>query len=40
MTKKTGFTGYVHDFSANYYAITVDDIKYFHKHLVKKNSIV
>ena len=38
--KKTGFTGYVYDFSAAYDAITVDDIKDIHKYLMKKNNIV
>ena len=35
--KKTGFTGYNYDFSADYNAIEVDDI---HKYLMKKNEIV
>ena len=34
--KKTGFTGYVCDFSVDYYAIGVDDIKDIHKYLMKK----
>ena len=38
--KKTGFTGYVYDFSADYDFIDVDDIKYIHKYLMKKNDIV
>ena len=38
--KKTGFTGYVNDFSAGYDVITVDDIKDIHKYLMKKNNIV
>ena len=38
--KKTGFTGYVYDFSADYDAITVDDIKDIHKYLMKKNDVV
>ena len=38
--KKTGFTGYVYDFSADYSAIAIDDIKDIHKYLMKKNSIV
>ena len=38
--KKTGFTGYVYDFSVDYVAITVDDIKNIHKYLMKKNNIV
>ena len=37
--KKTGFTGYVYDFSADYNAVTLDDIKYIHKYLMKKNDI-
>ena len=39
-TKKTGFTGYVYDFSADYNAFTLDDIKDIHKYLMKKNDIV
>ena len=38
--KKTGFTGYVYDFSVDYYAIAVDDIKDIHKYLMNKNNIV
>ena len=38
--KKTGFTGYVYDFSADYNAVTLDDIKDIHKYLMKKNDIV
>ena len=38
--KKTGFTGYVYDFSVDYNAITVDDIKDIHKYLMEKNAIV
>ena len=38
--KKTVFTGYVYDFSADYDAIAVDNILDFHKHLMKKNNIV
>ena len=38
--KKTGFNGYVHDFSADYDATDVDDIKDIHKYLMKKNDIV
>ena len=34
--KKTGLTGYVYDFSADYNAVTVDDIKDIHNYLVKK----
>ena len=38
--KKTGFTGYVYDFSADYSTVTVDDIKDIHNYLMKKNDIV
>ena len=38
--KKTGLTGYVYDFSADYNAIAVDDIKDIHKYLMEKNGIV
>ena len=38
--KMTGFTGYVYDFSLDYYAIGVDDIKDIHKYLMNKNYIV
>ena len=38
--KKTGFTGYVYDFSVNYGAIAVNDIKNIHKYLMKKNDRV
>ena len=36
----TGLNGYVYDFSVDYDAIAVDDIKDFHKYLMKKNNIV
>ena len=38
--KKTGFTGYVYDFSVDYTPIAVDDIKDIHKYLMEKNNIV
>ena len=38
--KRTGFTGYVYDFSVDYEATDVVDIKYIHKYLMKENSIV
>ena len=38
--KKTGFNGYVHDFSVDYDAIDVGDIKDIHKYLKKKNNII
>ena len=34
--KKTRFTGYVYDFSADYNIVTVDDIKDIHRYLMKK----
>ena len=38
--RRTGFTGYVYDFSADYDAVAVDDIKDIHKCLMKNNNIV
>ena len=38
--KKTGFNGYVYDFSVDYDAIAVDDILDIHKYLMKKNDIL
>ena len=38
--KKTGLTAYVYDFSADYNAIEVDDIKDIHNYLMKINNIV
>ena len=38
--KKTGLNGYVYDFSVDYDATDVDDIKDIHKYLMKKNNIV
>ena len=38
--KKTGFNGYIFDFSINYNSIDVEEIKYIHKYLMKKNRIV
>ena len=38
--KKNGLTGYVYDFSADYNAIAVDDIKDIHNYLVKKNNMI
>ena len=40
MKKKQGLLVYVYDFSADYNAITVDDIKNIHKYLMKKNDII
>ena len=38
--KKTGFAGYVYDFSADYNAIAVDNIKDIHNYLMKKNNMI
>ena len=38
--KKTGFTGYVYDFSIDYDPTTVDNIKDIHKYLMEENNIV
>ena len=38
--KKTGFNGYVYDFSVHYDSTDVDDTKDIHKYLMKKNDIV
>ena len=38
--KRTRFTGYVYDFSVDYHAIAVDNIKDIHKYLMEKNNIV
>ena len=36
--KKTGFNGYVYDFSVDYHATDIDDIKDIHKYLMKRNN--
>ena len=38
--KRTGLSGYVYDFSVDYDAIDVSDIKNIHKYLMEKNDIV
>ena len=38
--KDTGLNGYVYDFSVDYDATNVDDIKDIHKYLMKKKNIV
>ena len=38
--KKTGFNGYIYDFSTDYNAIAVSDILDIHKYLMEKNGIV
>ena len=37
--KKTGFDGYVYDFSVDYNAIAVDDISDVNKYLLNKNNM-
>ena len=38
--KETGLTGYVYDFSADYNAVTIDDIKDIHNYLMKKKRFI
>ena len=38
--KDSGLNGYVYDFTVDYDATAVDDIKDIHKYLMKKNNIV
>ena len=38
--KRNGFTGYVYDFSVDYNAVAVDNIKDIHIYLMEKNGIV
>ena len=38
--KKTGLTGYIYDFSADYNAVTADDIKDVHMYLMKMFSFI
>ena len=38
--KRSGFTGYVYDFSVGYIDIEVNNIRDIHKYLMKKNNIV
>ena len=40
MKKKTGLNEYVYDFSVDYDAIAVDDIKDIYKYLMKKNNTI
>ena len=40
MKKKTGFNGYVWDFSVDYDTTDVDDIKNIHNYLMNKNDTV
>ena len=38
--RKTGFNGYVNDFSVDYDAVAVGDILDIHKYSMKKNNII
>ena len=38
--RKTGFNGYIYDFSSDYHVIDVSAIQDIHKYLMKKNKIV
>ena len=38
--KRTGFNGYIYDFSVDYDCTDADDIKDIHKYLMKKNGII
>ena len=38
--KKTGFNEYVYDFTVDYVATDIGDIKDIHKYLIKKINIV
>ena len=38
--KKTGLTGYVYCYSADYNAIAVDNVKDIHNYLMKKNNMI
>ena len=38
--KKTDFNGYVYDFSIDYDATSIGDIKIIHKYLMKKNDMI
>ena len=38
--KKTGFNGYIYDFSVHYDATDIDDIKNIYKYLMKKKNSI
>ena len=38
--RKSSFAGYIYDFSVDYNAIAVDDIKDIHKCLMNKNNMI
>ena len=38
--RKTGFNGYIYDFSVDFDATDIDDIKDIRKYLMKKNNIM
>ena len=37
--KKTGFNGYIYDFSVGYDATDIDDINDIHKYLMKNENV-
>ena len=37
--KKTGFYGYVYDFSVDYDAIAIDDVLNINKYLIKRHDV-
>ena len=38
--KKTGFNGYIYDFSTDYNAVKISDIQNIHRYLMKNNEIL
>ena len=38
--KKNRLTGYVYEFSADYNAVAVDDVKDIHNYLMKKENMI
>ena len=38
--KKSGLTGHVYNFSADYNTVSVDDIKYIHNYLMRTNNMI
>ena len=38
--KRTGFNGYIYDFSVDYDAIVVDDNLGIHEYLMEKNNMI
>ena len=38
--KKTGFNGYIYDFSTDYNAVKISDIQNIHRYIMKNNEIL